>query len=244
MKHRYQPYLILGTLALLAILAFWRRGTEQRARRVLARETVERRVVPPTVSEPTVERARPRLPGPRAVAPHATAAERKEEGPEGLPSWEGKQLSEYTWEERQEVGLTNEKLFANAGAGHWLVLSLNLEKLVDKAFFDEMQELATAYREASVAFAPDDPEENLQKERELLGRLEKTVKLDAMNEEGRRSYEYLKKHVEMWSNGEADKLVDRKIERENDGAKRIALRARQEQDEGKDFDNNAEDGNK
>lgn len=241
---RFQPYLILGTLAVLAILAFWRRGADQRVRRVLARETVDRHVETPTVSEPTVQRARPARAMPRPAVPQPAKAEPEEEGLEGLPSWEGKQLSEYTWEERQEVGLTNEKLFANAGSGHWLVLSLNLEKVVDKALFDEMKELSESYREASMAFAPDDPEENVQKERDLIARIEKTLKPEAMNEETRQSLEFLKKHVEMWNNGEAEKLVDNKIARENDGAKRIALRARQEQDEGKDSDNNAEDGNK
>jgi hypothetical protein len=68
---------------------------------------------------------------------------------------------------------------------------------------------------------------------------------EAIPEEGRQSHDYLKRHVEMWTNGEAEKLVDNKIARGNDAARRIAPRARQEQDDGKDIDNStAEDGDK
>jgi hypothetical protein len=241
--NRLYPYVVLLTLALLAILAFWRRGSEQRVRRA-AREAPEQRIEPPSVAEKPVARTRPLVKVPRRVAPTKAPPEPDDEVPADIPSWEGKQLRDYTWEERQEVGLTNEKLFANAGGNHWSVLALNLDGVIDKALGEEMAALSEAYREASQPFAPDDPYENVEKERELLARLERTLKPESLNEEARQSYEFLKQHVEMWQNGEAEKLVDRKIERENDAAKRLAFRARQEQDQGKQFDAPSEDGNK
>jgi hypothetical protein len=212
-------------------------------------------------SAPSVHRAhlrattgKKRRAGGRFPAPHAgrkpapTRKPPREQAPadggevlEGLRPWEGKPLSEYTWEDRQEVGLTNEKLFANVGSLHWTVLAVELGSHIDRAFRAEMNELADSFRADSQPYAPDDPEENLKKERELLERLERTVKTEAISNEARKSIEYLKRHVDMWNTGEAEKLVDRKIEREDDAAKRIALRARQEDD---DADEPSEDGNK
>jgi hypothetical protein len=244
--NRFYSYLVLGTVAVLAMLAFWRRGSEQRMRRAIRETPSQQQIQGPKASEaPLVSRTRRVIklhrPGGSSAEP---SAEPKDDLPEGIQSWEGKQKRDYTWEERQEVGLTNEKLFASAGAANWSVLAANVRHLVDAALAQEMLALSESYSEAAYPYAPDDPEENLQKERELLSRLERAVKPEAINEEGRQSYENLKRHVEMWNNGEAEKLVDMKIERENDAAKRLALSARNEADEGKDVDNAAEDGNK
>jgi hypothetical protein len=239
--NRYSPYIVIAALAGLGIAAFWRRGSEQRAHRAFTEHASERPrarrddAVPLPTPHARSKPAPTRRPSPREQAPADG-----EEVLEGLPSWEGKPLSEYTWEERQEVGLTNEKLFANVGALHWGVLAGALEGHIDQAFRAEMRELSESYRADSQPYAPDDPEENLKKERALLDRVERTVKTEAMPAEARESFEYLKRHVEMWNTGEAEKLVDRKIERENDTAKRIALRARAEKD---DPDEPSEDGN-
>jgi hypothetical protein len=232
---RYTPYIVLGTLAVLAALAFWRRGSEQRMRRAVAERAAENL---PERATPTA----PEFPGRRltfqpqsqkraALVSDAGPPVEGEEILKEVPSWEGKQLRDYTVEEREETGFTNEKLFANAGAAHWSVLSSELKDKVDQAFVAEMEALSESYRDAMIPHAPDDPEENLEKERELLARLEKSVKPEELPEQARRSYEFLKKHVVMWENGEAEKLVDNKIERENDSAKRIALRARAQEPE-------------
>lgn len=241
--NRYSPYIVIAALAVLGMVAFWRRGSEKTARRAFIEHTSERPLARSgyQVASPPAPQPR-RKPDPtQRPAPRKQARADGEEVLEGLPSWEGKRLSEYTWEEREEVGLTNEKLFANAGAMHWTVLAVDLGEHIDQALRIEMKELAESYRADSQPYAPDDPEENLKKERVLLERLEATVKTKAIPNHARESIGYLKRHVEMWNTGEAEKLVDRKIEREDDAAKRIALRAREDDEDG---DEASEDGNK
>jgi hypothetical protein len=138
-------------------------------------------------------------------------------------------MRDYTEEERQATGLTNEKLYSSAGAGNWRVLEDGLRGRVDPALHEEMMALADAYREAAVPYAYDAIDDNLAQERYLLGRLEPLLKLETLDEDVRASFEYLKHHAQMWESGEASKLVERKMDRENDTAKRLALRARQQE---------------
>jgi hypothetical protein len=147
---------------------------------------------------------------------------------EGLPSWEGKSMADYTVEEREATGLTNEKLFANAGGANWRVLASALEGKLDEHLLAEMLALADSYMDAAAPYAPHGTEDNVAQERHLLPRVVASLAAMDLDPDAKRSLDYLKHHVEMWNTGEAEKLVDRKIEKENDGAKRLALRARNE----------------
>lgn len=233
---KYSP--ALGTAALAAIVALVlvryreaRRdgaGVEERAPRgVHSVALTPRRPARPPRTERAAgpDKQRPQSP----PSPATTATE--VEVAEAPRTWEGKDMRDYTWEERQATGLTNEKLYAFSGAAHWNVLANELRGQADPSMIAEMESLVTAYREATVPYAYEDTELNVADEKAMLQRLEAAIPPDDLSSVARSSFDFLKAHSVMWETGEAEKLVDNKIQRENDKAKHLALSSRSKEEE-------------
>jgi hypothetical protein len=83
---------------------------------------------------------------------------------------------------------------------------------------------------------------NLPFERELIARLEK-LDPKLFSAEAKDAFDFIRQHhVKMWETGEAQQLVENKMKREDDVAKRLALRARDREESPNGSGD--EDGNK